>query len=71
MQNWMEAIHLTESLMVLSLLVAFLLIAVSGQRRTWIATEVIMATALGAGFALLPARLLSYQVWAAWASALC
>ena len=61
-ESWIEAIHLPESLVVLVLLIAFLTLAVLGQRRTWIVTEVVIATLFGAGFALAPGFLLSYQV---------
>lgn len=58
----MEAMHLTEVLFVASLLIAFMLLTVLGQRSTWVTTEIIMSTVFGLGFAIFPSQLLSYQV---------
>lgn len=62
MENWLEKFKLTEALQVASLVVAFLILAVFGQRKTWIATEVIMATVCGLAFLIFPKHVLALEV---------
>ena len=59
---WVEKFPLL--LQIASLFVVFIILAVFGQRKTWISTEIIMAAALGSGMILFPRYLLSFQVWA-------
>lgn len=61
MENWFERLRLTQALQVASLFVAFLILAVFGQRKTWIATEVIMATVCGLAFTAFPKQILAIQ----------
>jgi len=53
---------LPQVLQVASLLIVFFILAVLGQRKTWLSTEVIMAAALGIGFGAFPSYLLNFQV---------
>jgi len=53
---------LPQVLQVASLLIVFFILAVFGQRKTWMSTEVIMAAALGIGFGGFPRYLLNFQV---------
>lgn len=57
---WVEKFPLM--LQIASLLIVFIILAVLGQRKTWISTEVIMAAALGSGMTIFPRYLLNYQV---------
>ena len=54
--------QLPQVLQVASLLIVFFILAVFGQRKTWLSTEVIMAAALGIGFGAFPRYLLNFQV---------
>ena len=62
MENWMEKYKLNESLMILSMLLAFLILAVFGQRKTWIATESLMMCVSGLAFIVFPKQILSIEV---------
>ena len=61
MENWIERIRLTECLMVASIVVAFLILAVFGQRKTWISTESIMAVISGLAFVIFPRQILTLE----------
>jgi len=54
---------LPQVLQVASLFIVFFILAVFGQRKTWLSTEVIMAAAMGTGFGAFPRYLLSFQVY--------
>jgi hypothetical protein len=57
---WVEKFPLL--LQVASLLIVFIILAVFGQRKTWISTEVLMAAAVGVGMTAFPRYLLNFQV---------
>jgi len=54
---------LPQVLQVASLLIVFFILAVFGQRKTWLSTEIIMAAALGILFGTFPRYLLNFQVY--------
>ena len=54
---------LPQVLQIASLFIVFFILAVFGQRKTWLSTEVIMAAAMGIGFGAFPRYLLSFQVY--------
>jgi len=58
---WVE--KLPQALQVASLFIVFFILAVFGQRKTWLSTEVIMAAAMGVGFGVFPRYLLNFQVY--------
>jgi len=57
---WVE--KFPQILQVASLLIVFIILAVFGQRKTWISTEIIMAAAVGSGMTVFPKYLLNFQV---------
>lgn len=59
--NWIEVYKLNEFLQVFSLLVAFLILAVFGMRKTWITTDSIILMLIGFGYAAFPKHLIKAQ----------
>ena len=60
--NWIEVYKLNECLQVFSLLVAFMILAVFGHRKTWISTDSIILFLIGFAYAALPKHLIKIQV---------